>query len=60
MTTNSSNGKRARVCRDRCEVCDVVIVSRPVANRRRCVDHVDQLALVPLAQVRGGKTRKGQ
>ncbi len=59
MTTTKN--ARLRALRDRCEVCDGVIVARPVANRRRCVDHVDQLALVPLAQVRSAKkTRKGQ
>jgi hypothetical protein len=53
MTThNGGNGGRVRACRDRCEVCDAVIVSRPVANRRRCADHLDQLALVPVTAVR--------
>jgi hypothetical protein len=45
-------GGWAKACRDRCEACDVVIVARPVANRRRCADHLDQLALVPVTAVR--------
>jgi hypothetical protein len=60
MTThNGGNGGRARVCRDRCEVCDAVIVARPVANRRRCADHLDQLALVPLTSVRRPGRKSG-
>lgn len=49
----------SRACRDRCEVCDVVIEQRPDPNRRRCTDHLDQLDLIPLARVRGAG-RNGQ
>lgn len=54
MNTGAGGGVRA--CRDRCEVCRSVIEHRPVANRRRCADHLDQLVLVPVALVR--KTKK--
>ena len=40
------------VMRDRCEVCHRVIELRPVKTLRRCADHVDQLALVPVTQVK--------
>ncbi len=40
------------VMRDRCEVCDRVIEARPVKKLRRCADHLDQLALVPVTQVK--------
>ena len=48
----------------RCEVCRVVLHTRPDPRRRRCADHLDQLALVPLTQVPGhtrtrSKPRKG-
>lgn len=51
---------RLRACRDRCEVCNTVLVQRPVANRRRCADHLDQLVLVQAALVRknNSKNRK--
>ena len=52
MSINNNSDGRERACRDRCEVCAVVIVARPVANRRRCADHLDQLALVPLTSVK--------
>ncbi|WP_132429490.1 hypothetical protein [Pseudonocardia endophytica] len=43
----------------RCEVCRVVLHERPDPRRRRCADHLDQLALVPLTQVPGRtRTRK--
>jgi hypothetical protein len=58
MTSHNKQGGRARVCRDRCEVCDAVITARPVAKRRRCADHLDQLALVPVTAVkRPGRAR---
>lgn len=56
MSTNNSG--RMRACRDRCEVCNTVIEHRPVANRRRCADHLDQLVLVPAAMVRTTKNCK--
>jgi len=37
---------------DRCEVCHRVIEARPIKTLRRCGDHVDQLALVPVTQVK--------
>ncbi len=40
------------VMRDRCEVCQRVIEARPVKKLRRCVDHLDQLALVPATEVK--------
>jgi hypothetical protein len=46
---------------DRCEVCNRVIAERPVRNRRRCADHLDQLVLVParqLAKPRGGRAAR--
>lgn len=43
----------------RCEVCRVVLHERPDPRRRRCADHLDQLALVPLTHVPGHtRTRK--
>jgi hypothetical protein len=57
MNTAKNNTGRARACRDRCEVCDVVIVQRPVPNRRRCAEHLDQLVLVPLAGIKKPKPR---
>ncbi|MDN5914908.1 MAG: hypothetical protein L0I76_07340 [Pseudonocardia sp.] len=42
----------------RCEVCRTPLHERPDPRRRRCADHLDQLALVPLTTVRrrkGGK-----
>jgi hypothetical protein len=47
-------------CRDRCEVCGVVLVSRPVASRRRCAEHLDQLVLVPLAAIKKKSSKKGR
>lgn len=41
----------------RCEVCRVVLHERPDPRRRRCADHLDQLALVPLTAVPGHRTR---
>lgn len=59
-----SSGRRgaARVCRDRCEVCDAVIEHRPDPKRRRCADHLDQLDLIPLSRVRaaGPNGRSGR
>ncbi|MGI8815066.1 MAG: hypothetical protein ACR2G2_07235 [Pseudonocardia sp.] len=56
-TTATNSSGRLRACRDRCEVCNTVIEHRPVANRRRCADHLDQLVLVPAAAlVRKAKT----
>ncbi len=56
-TTATNSSGRLRACRDRCEVCNTVIEHRPVANRRRCADHLDQLVLVPVALVRTTKTK---
>jgi hypothetical protein len=42
-----SNPARVRVCRDRCEVCNTVLITRPVRTRRRCSEHLDQLDLIP-------------
>ncbi|MEV1296166.1 hypothetical protein [Pseudonocardia sp. NPDC049635] len=36
----------------RCEVCRAPLHERPDPRRRRCADHLDQLALVPLSTVR--------
>ena len=33
---------------ERCEVCGAVLDRRPQPHRRRCADHLAQLALVPL------------
>jgi hypothetical protein len=49
MTTHKDG--RLRACRDRCEVCDVVLTTRPVPSRRRCADHLDQLVLLPLSSI---------
>jgi hypothetical protein len=63
MSNDHGSDGQARACRDRCEVCDAVLLQRPVANRRRCGDHLDQLALVPVTALRrpgrksGGKGR---
>ena len=46
------------VMRDRCEVCNRVIEARPVKKLRRCVDHLDQLALVPVSQVKRSPRRR--
>lgn len=43
----------------RCEVCRTPLHQRPDLRRRRCADHLDQLALVPLTTVRATRTRKG-
>lgn len=40
-----------RDAEDRCEVCGTVLARRPHAHRRRCADHLAQLALVPLRAV---------
>jgi hypothetical protein len=40
------------VMRDRCEVCQRVLEHRPVKKLRRCADHLDQLALVALTEVK--------
>ena len=59
MSTNRGNsGGPVKACRDRCEVCNTVIEHRPVANRRRCGDHLDQLVLMPAALVRKTNNRK--
>lgn len=50
-------GGRVRACRDRCEVCNQVLVTRPVPDRRRCAEHLDQLFLVPALLT---KKRKGK
>ena len=42
----------------RCEVCRTPLHERPDPRRRRCADHLDQLALVPLTTVRTTR-RKG-
>lgn len=57
MTTNYNAGP-VKACRDRCEVCNTVIEHRPVTNRRRCADHLDQLVLVPAAMVRRSTKNK--
>jgi hypothetical protein len=57
-TTQGNQGRPVKACRDRCEVCNTVIEHRPVANRRRCADHLDQLALVPVALVRKAKNSR--
>ena len=56
MTATSSG--RLRACRDRCEVCNTVLVQRPVANRRRCADHLDQLVLVHVKAITKNRKRK--
>ncbi len=53
----NANSGRLRACRDRCEVCNTVIEHRPMATRRRCADHLDQLVLVPAALVRKTKRK---
>lgn len=58
MSATSSG--RVRACMDRCEVCNRVIEQRPVANRRRCADHLDQLVLVPAAAIKKKRTPKRQ
>ncbi|MGQ0480585.1 MAG: hypothetical protein ACT4O0_06085 [Pseudonocardia sp.] len=58
MNTTEAGGGRVRACRDRCEVCRSVIEHRPVATRRRCADHLDQLVLVPAALVRNKSTSR--
>lgn len=45
--------------RDRCEVCARLIGRRLVKNRRRCADHLGQLALLPAAPVKR-KPRRGR
>jgi hypothetical protein len=57
MSAAQGNSGRPRACRDRCEVCDVVILQRPVPSRRRCGDHLDQLVLVPLAAIKKNKPK---
>lgn len=42
---------------DRCEVCCFVLGRRPQPHRRRCAEHLAQLALVPLRVV-GPRTRR--
>ena len=37
-----------RTRRGRCEVCDEVIEPRPVPERRRCAEDLDQLDLLDL------------
>lgn len=59
MSTKQEGG-RSRAARDRCEVCDAVITQRPVSKRRRCADHVEQLALMPLTAVKRNQTRRGR
>jgi hypothetical protein len=53
----SATSGRLRACRDRCEVCNTVIEHRPVADRRRCADHLDQLGLLPAAQLRAANRK---
>jgi hypothetical protein len=43
---------------DRCEVCTRVLDSRPDPNRRRCAEHLNQLALFPLSAVRKPRRRR--
>jgi hypothetical protein len=57
MNAAQKNSGRPRACRDRCEVCDAVIVQRPVPNRRRCAEHLDQMVLVPLAAIKKTKPK---
>jgi hypothetical protein len=57
MSSTQDDGGRVRPGRDRCEVCDVVILRRPVSNRRRCPDHVNQLVLVPLSAIRTHRSK---
>jgi hypothetical protein len=49
--------RNRRVPVDRCEVCCAVLGRRPQPHRRRCADHLAQLALVPMRAV-GRRTRR--
>jgi hypothetical protein len=60
MSPSSQGGGRLKACRDRCEVCNTVLIERPVANRRRCADHLDQLVLIPDPLVRKSARTTGQ
>lgn len=42
----------------RCEVCRAPLHERPAPRRRRCADHLDQLALVPLTTVRAARRKE--
>ena len=44
----------------RCEVCRAPLRERPAPRRRRCVDHLDQLALIPLTSVRTARRKGGR
>ncbi len=44
----------------RCEVCRTPLHERPDPRRRRCADHLDQLALVPLTVVRTARSKGGR
>lgn len=44
----------------RCEVCRIPLHERPDPRRRRCADHLDQLALVPLSTVRTARGKGGR
>lgn len=57
MSGTQDNRGRGRVSQDWCEVCDVVIIDRPVPSRRRCADHLNQLVLVPLSAIRNNQPK---
>ncbi|WP_226361230.1 hypothetical protein [Pseudonocardia sp. ICBG1142] len=44
----------------RCEVCRTPLHERPDPRRRRCADHLGQLALVPLSTVRPARRKGGR
>ncbi len=44
----------------RCEVCRTPLHERPDPRRRRCADHLNQLALVPLTTVRPARRKGGR
>lgn len=46
-----------RITPDRCEVCAVDLDRRTGAHRRRCADHVAQIALVTVRDL-GGRARR--
>lgn len=55
MSHAARSNRRAPV--DRCEVCCTVLGRRPQPHRRRCAEHLAQLALVPVRAV-GRRTRR--
>lgn len=54
-----SGASQVPVARDRCEVCQRVIVQRPDQRKRRCAEHVHDLALFPLSACKKPKRGKG-